>query len=615
MQEMWKQRGKDDSPQNTVKKIESLLEKAGLSTEYTLYEVSVPPCVSSRVALRGELEPFIGSCGKGFSEDLCKASAYAELIERLQNKMFATFLNKHDISCKELLEVDKATLYEVRGDYQPVAVQNIKQKLMDSVQNLPAFFDKKEHVDELLCAACNTWTPDAFLSSPFYSLREKCYVDLPRDMFRLFTGSNGMAAGNTAQEAITQACCEIFERYSQIQILQDGIVPPTIEQSELAKYPEIMNIIEKIEKAGPYRVIVKDCSLDKGLPVVAGFVVDTNTQMFGAKFASAATMEVALERIFSESLQGAVLQTHVRKNAVDFKQGGAAMQINVWNTIKTGQGAYPSTVFEAEPSYAYKPWKEHPFGENNMDVMKNMLGLLEDMGADVYIEDVSFMGFPAVYVYAAGISEAHPISTFRLKEVKLAGECVGLFRNLDSLRDEDVEKLLMLANLRHSSVLENSMKMMMCMPYSRTMPMAPLDMTFFIALCHLHLGHQKKALTVLRSLCNHMEGFSEEDRAYLITITHYLTALDNGHSKKTVKEVLLALSTPEMVARVMEEFEEPKKTIAKIYPSWDLEDERSRPKDCQYEHVRTLYKTLHRLERENKVAKNVLHSLFEGGDK
>lgn len=53
---------------------------------------------------------------------------------------------------------------------------------------------------------------------PFYSVEEDKEVLLPIDLCLGSTGSNGMCAGNTYREAFLQGLCEIFERYSILNI-------------------------------------------------------------------------------------------------------------------------------------------------------------------------------------------------------------------------------------------------------------------------------------------------------------------------------------------------------------------------------------------------------------
>ena len=83
----WKVRYKENSPSETVERIIDLLGKVGLETEYTQFDPDVK-CFSGRVSLKNEGLHSVGANGKGTSAEFCRASAYAELMERMQNRAF-----------------------------------------------------------------------------------------------------------------------------------------------------------------------------------------------------------------------------------------------------------------------------------------------------------------------------------------------------------------------------------------------------------------------------------------------------------------------------------------------------------------------------------------------
>ena len=78
---------KDASPEVTVNRIRTLLEKVGVRTREVLYE-NQGLSYSNRISLDnpGFETLDIGTNGKGMSYDFSMASGYAELMERLQNK-------------------------------------------------------------------------------------------------------------------------------------------------------------------------------------------------------------------------------------------------------------------------------------------------------------------------------------------------------------------------------------------------------------------------------------------------------------------------------------------------------------------------------------------------
>ena len=76
---------KDKNPIETIKTIKTILKSLGIKIrEYPLKSIS-----NSYYSIRIEIKGFynMGSNGKGISKEFAMASAYAELMERLQSRM------------------------------------------------------------------------------------------------------------------------------------------------------------------------------------------------------------------------------------------------------------------------------------------------------------------------------------------------------------------------------------------------------------------------------------------------------------------------------------------------------------------------------------------------
>ena len=129
----------------------------------------------------------------------------------------------------------------------------------------------------------------SFISKNFYDLTDETipvipFADLnsgkiqwlPSFFNLVIYGSNGMAAGNTLEEAFVQGLSEIFERYASEMILSGKAVPPRIPDEYLQPY-NLWNLVEQIRENGKYDVAFYDCSLGKGYPVVGCIICDRKT--------------------------------------------------------------------------------------------------------------------------------------------------------------------------------------------------------------------------------------------------------------------------------------------------------------------------------------------------
>ena len=116
-----------------------------------------------------------------------------------------------------------------------------------------------------------------------------------------------MAAGNTIEEAMIQASCEILERYAQINIVKPEKIVPTIDP-DTVELPLIHDMID-FYNAFNVGVTLKDLSFGGKLPVIGVFYTNRNlpsnsmehmSLIAGASF----NLEEALTRCFTEGMQG-----------------------------------------------------------------------------------------------------------------------------------------------------------------------------------------------------------------------------------------------------------------------------------------------------------------------
>jgi ribosomal protein S12 methylthiotransferase accessory factor len=77
--------------------------------------------------------------------------------------------------------------------------------------------------------------------------------------------------------------------------------------------------------------------------------------------------------------------------------------------IARGVGPYPPTLFGQEPSYPFAPDVWGVAASYEAEVQR-LVGFFRERGHNVYIRDVSFLGFPSVLVYVPEVSDKHATS-------------------------------------------------------------------------------------------------------------------------------------------------------------------------------------------------------------
>lgn len=119
--------------------------------------------------------------------------------------------------------------------------------------------------------------------------------------------SNGMSAGNTANEARVQGLSEVFERYIKNRIIAEAISLPAIPDDVMQRYPEVIEAIARLEAEG-FPIFAYDASLGGKYPVICVVLFNPTNGTCFASFGAHPDFGVALERTVTELLQGRSLK-------------------------------------------------------------------------------------------------------------------------------------------------------------------------------------------------------------------------------------------------------------------------------------------------------------------
>jgi ribosomal protein S12 methylthiotransferase accessory factor len=113
--------------------------------------------------------------------------------------------------------------------------------------------------------------------------------------------TNGMASGNSLEEALLHGICEVIERHCKSVIRDGRITPPTIDQKTI-EYGSVRNLIKKFESNG-CKIVLKNYSMDLGVPVVAA-IREVGKGKVVVTVGVAPHPEEAITRALTENSQG-----------------------------------------------------------------------------------------------------------------------------------------------------------------------------------------------------------------------------------------------------------------------------------------------------------------------
>lgn len=332
---------------------------------------------------------FGGANGKGMTKEYALASGHAELYERFCNKiMFLT----NPLWTRKFMEINQAEHgYYFSPDERILSYEELFKNPRSEV-----YFKKVSgYSPKLLRSMIKFITNGTYVGVPLYNIADHSdvsYID-PR-MLMLITRSNGMAAGNTLNEALVQAISELVERDAADRILYQDIKAPhyaiDLEKIEDVHLKEVINKI----KALGYKFYMFDLSYNYNIPVMMSLLIDNKDGSIRINFGSFPVFEIAAERVLTELYQG--IQSFSGKNwacqtQTPYKSVSEEFMRGVYGNSING------TIFPAEffNSIEYVDTYNHngymPKESSNEDLIEYYKRLSKYLNIKIYYINTSLM--------------------------------------------------------------------------------------------------------------------------------------------------------------------------------------------------------------------------------
>jgi YcaO-like protein with predicted kinase domain len=496
---------------------------------------------------------FLGANGKGRDKKYALASAYAEYVERLQNKMITA-----SSYTRVLLEKlrDKTGYY-----YYPDERIMTKEEFYKLPNNISEELIEDIYNTEFINLYFNRLSDNGYkgcLSVPFYDVTKKKNIYLPYNLLMNLSGSNGMAAGNTISEAIYQALCEILERYAAGLVFFNRLTPPTIERHFIEKhFPQEYLIIKNIEENLQFKVSVKDFSAGCNYPVLGVLIINNERNLYKLNVGSDLNFQVALSRCLTEIHQGIGSEEEMIKHMLQIPQKEYDYFLNnseedyikrkkeyVQFTVDN-KGLFPKSLFNEIPSYNTNHVTFNISNDTFEKDNKYLMDLLQSNDHNIYIRNVSFLGFPSVFIYipiltnigvknigVKGISNDEFSDQF-FKDPKLfINEDIleDLFFPFENISSNSLKKITEL--LKNAE--DDSFYKILKIDLLDTTPFKDLPISYFLTLSYFYLEEYQSSLKFLKKFILYSKNIDN----YYRVIQSYIQLLINKVTKNDLKESL-----------------------------------------------------------------------------
>jgi len=426
--------GKDLPLEQTIANMSAKLASWGIKIEIASWRNIVPNVWSLHI--RDAHSPMCFTNGKGATKESALASALGEYIERLSNNHFyAGSYWGQEIANAEFVHYPNERWFKAgRRDALP-------KEILDEYSL--EIYDPEGELRGTHLVDTNSGNAErGIVALPYTRHSDGETVWFPVSLIENLYASNGMSAGNTLAEAQVQCLSEIFERAVKREILEGEFALPDVPQDVLAKYPGIVAGIKGLEEQG-FPVLVKDASLGGQYPVMCVTLMNPKTGGVFASFGAHPSLEVALERSLTELLQGRSFEGLNDLPQPTFASEAVTEPYNFVEHFIDSSGVVSWRFFSAKSDYDFVEWDFSGQGEDsNVLEATTLLGILQEMGKEVYTAVYDQLGAVACRILVPGYSEVYPVEDLVWDNTNKA----LLFRedilNLHRLDDEQLADLL-----------------------------------------------------------------------------------------------------------------------------------------------------------------------------
>ncbi len=375
--------------------------------------------------------------------------------------------------------------------------------------------------------------------------------------------STGICAGNTQVEAFIHGICEIFERYAVKKIYKEELTPPTIPLDYFAG-TDIYERIKFIENVRKKKVIIKDCSLGLNLPVIGVLVIDQQQNQYTFNLGSDPSPITAVERCISEMYQGGAdihfCGLHLNRDPFDTENGYTRdqnKQDQYYNTLFRGVGCWPNSIFSDLESYPFNGF-EHSISESDEEDLAYVTGKVRELGFELYIRDVSFLGFPSCFVYVPGMSEGKfSYSCDFMINMEAINQQMRTFLNIKNSETKDIEKLAKAieATLESSNIFEITKFFL----HHNADFLKTMDPEIFLLLLFYRLEENKKAFKYLNAYLKKQKVNKQPRQLFHLCLRDYLKLKIENTSLDTIEKILMDLYGATVSRSVINDFHNPEK--------------------------------------------------------
>ncbi|WP_426110730.1 30S ribosomal protein S12 methylthiotransferase accessory factor YcaO [Massilia sp. PWRC2] len=422
--------GKDAALESTIETMQAKLAERGFKLNESSLLHEVDGIWSTH--MKDNDCPMLFSNGKGATELAARASAYGEFFERLGTHYFWTHFH---------LGATRANRpfvhYPQERWFAPLEDGAWPAELLNP--ELQAFYNPDGDIDGEVLVDLNSGNVERGICAlPYVRLSDGAETLFPVNIIGNLYVSNGMAAGNTPNEARTQALSEIFERQVKYRVIAEGLCLPEVPDEVVNLFPSIKAGIAGLRAAG-FGILVKDASLGGKYPVMNVTLIHPKDQGVFSSYGAHPRFEIALERAMTELLQGRALDSLEGFPEPGFDMSEINAVANLEIHFVDSSGVISWNFMGDTPDFPFVDWN---FSNTTDEDYQWLVDCLHGEGKQIYVADFAEQGAYSCRILVPGFSEIYPVEDLEWENNSVGNAIRPQLARLHDLTEDECADLL-----------------------------------------------------------------------------------------------------------------------------------------------------------------------------
>lgn len=376
--------------------------------------------------------PLLHASGKGATEAAARASAYGEFIERLATHYFWVhyYLGARRADAPFVHYPQEQWFKPGADGAWPAAMLN---------PELHALYNPDGDIDASVLVDVNSGNAARGICAlPYTRLRDDATTWIPVNIVGNLYVSNGMAAGDTVNQARVQALSEVFERAIKYRIIAEGLCLPDVPADVIDRYPHVKAGIAGLRAAG-FGILVKDASLGGKYPVMNVTLIHPSDQGVLSSYGAHPHQGIALERALTELLQGRTLDALDGFPEPGFDAAEITAVANLEIHFVDSSGVIGWDFLSDTSDYPFVDWNFSTTVEGDYQWL---VDALHAEGKDIYVADFDIDGLYSCRVLVPGYSEIYPLDDLEWENNSAGNVLRPLLSRLHDLSVQECTTLL-----------------------------------------------------------------------------------------------------------------------------------------------------------------------------